>query len=293
MVYMKNKKKQVLILPAPQKVEVLKKRFKEDVDIIRGYFKDIEFRFNCNLRILHKGKDIREYDFVWLASHFNSRDISRAISIYLDHHNISHTKINYGEGTSKLIDITRFELNKIPIPDTFFQKKQEIYEKIDAIEELCGYPLIVKDTKGSRGRNSFYVESRDELIEVVSKLPGNKSFIIQQFIPNDYDWGIIVAEGKVVSAEKSYRPKCEFRNNACRGAKEVFTNIKNVSMKVKEIAQKACEVLNLDWARADIVIDKNTSLPYLLEVNRFPGMTTGSTEEQAFFSYLKNKLGNN
>ncbi|MFX1537553.1 MAG: hypothetical protein ACFFDI_25405, partial [Promethearchaeota archaeon] len=139
-----SKKKQVLILPAPHKVEVIKRHFEEDAEIVRGEFQHIEFRFNSDLRILHNGKDLREYDFVWLASKFSSRDISRSISIYLDYHKVSHTKIHYGEGTSKLIDMTRFELSKMPIPDTFFQKKHRVYEKIDVIEELCGFPLIIK-----------------------------------------------------------------------------------------------------------------------------------------------------
>ncbi|MFX1537552.1 MAG: RimK family alpha-L-glutamate ligase, partial [Promethearchaeota archaeon] len=142
----------------------------------------------------------------------------------------------------------------------------------------------------SRGMNSFLIKSKRELIRVLENLPKGKSFIFQQFIPNDYDWGILVAEGKVVSAEKSFRPKGEFRNNACWGAKEVFLNIDEVDKKVKLIARKSCDILNLEWARADIIVDKNTNEPYLLEVNRFPGMTVGSTEEEAFKRYLKNKL---
>jgi glutathione synthase/RimK-type ligase-like ATP-grasp enzyme len=125
---------------------------------------------------------------------------------------------------------------------------------------------------------------------MLKELPKNKNYIFQKFIPNDYDWGILVAKGEVVSAERSFRPKGEFRNNACWGAREVFEKIDKVDDKVKQIAQKACAILKLDWGRADIVIDKITNMPYLLEVNRFPGMTAGSSEEKAFYKYLKNKL---
>lgn len=287
---MSSQKKKVLVLPAPEEIEQIRKRFNDNVELVRGYFKDIEFRFNCDLVILHRDTDIRKYDFIWLSSVFNSRDISHAISVYLDHHGVPHTNINSGEGISKLVDITSFELNKIPIPDTFFQKIQGVHEKVDVIEEFCGFPLIIKDTKGSRGRNIFLVNSKQELIRILKDLPEGKGFIFQQFIPNDYDWGILIADGKVVSAEKSFRPEGEFRNNACWGAREIFEDINKVNKEVKQIAQKACNILNLEWGRADIVVDKYTNKPYLLEVNRFPGMTVGSTEEDAFYNYLKKKL---
>ncbi|MBN2015226.1 ATP-grasp domain-containing protein [Candidatus Dojkabacteria bacterium] len=281
---------QVLILPAPVKIEEIKKDLGENIEIFRGRFSDIEFRFNCELRILHNGRDIKEYDFVWLSSLFGARDISRAISVYLDYHDVPHTKVNYGEGTSKLVDLTWFDLHKLPIPNSFFQNKCNKKEKVDLIADLCGFPVIVKDTQGSRGKNSHLIHSKEELVNILDKLPENKGFIFQQFIPNDYDWGILVSNGEVISAEKSYRSKSEFRNNACWGAKEVFQDIKDVSSEVKRIAVDACRLLDLEWGRADIVIDRVTSKPYLLEMNRFPGMTINSPEVKAFSSFLKNKL---
>ncbi|EKD32360.1 MAG: hypothetical protein ACD_77C00116G0002, partial [uncultured bacterium] len=40
------------------------------------------------------------------------------------------------------------------------------------------------------------------------------------------------------------------------------------------------------WSRADIIIDKRTGLPYLLEVNRNPGITAGSDEVNGAYTYL-------
>lgn len=286
---MQHTKKRVLILPAPQQIEVIEKQF-ENTEIVSGNFRDIEFRFNHKLVILHRGEDLRNFTFVWLSSQFDSRSMSRAISLYLDYHKVPHTDVNYGDGISKLVDLARFELNDLPMPYTFFQSKLKIREKIEFICKFCGFPLIAKDTRSSRGQNAFLIRSRSELIRVVQNLPKDKSFIFQEFIPNDFDWGILVARGKVVSAEKSYRTEYEFRNNACWGAKEVFENPDNVDLQVKQIAQKACKILKLEWGRADIIVNKYTHKPYLLEVNRFPGMTVGSTEETAFADYLSEKL---
>jgi glutathione synthase/RimK-type ligase-like ATP-grasp enzyme len=287
---MTNNKKQVLTLPSPEKSEEIQKLLGDNICIVKGSFKDTTFQFHQRLSILHKNKNIKDYDFIWLSSTFSSRDISRSISLYLKYHNTPHTDMNYGEGSSKLVDLTHFCLNTIPTPKSFFQKGDGIYHNISLLEKVCGFPLIIKDTKGLRGRNSYLANSKQELKGIINNLPKNKNFIFQQFIPNDYDWGILVAHGKVVSAEKSYRTKEEFRNNACHGAKEIFVDVSKVSKDVTDIALNACKILNLDWGRADIVIDKITNKPYLLEFNRFPGMTSGSTEVKAFGNYIKDKV---
>ncbi|MBU0976514.1 MAG: hypothetical protein ABIE03_00810 [Patescibacteria group bacterium] len=287
---MKTRNKKVLVLPAPEGLKEIRELYNGEIDIIRGVFKNIEFRFNHRLVILHKGTDLKDFDFVWISSFLSTRDISRAISVYLDYHGVPHTAVNEGEGASKLIDLTHFYLNDLPTPDTFFQQRQNLCSNTDGLQSICKFPLVVKDTKGSRGRNSFLVNSKEELLQLIDTLPRNRSFIFQEFIPNYYDWGILVANGEVVSAEKSYPSNGEFRNNACWGAREVFVNVDDVSSELKQIAIKSCRVLNLEWGRADIVIEKFTEDPYLLEVNRFPGMTTNSSEVGAFHNYLKGRL---
>jgi glutathione synthase/RimK-type ligase-like ATP-grasp enzyme len=290
---MKKRKKQVLVLPSPNKIKKIEEKLPENVEIVKGSFSNIEFRFNHKLRILHKGKDLKTFDFIWLTSLFNTRGISHAISAYLDYHEVAHTRINYGRGTSKIVDLTKAELNGIPIPNTFFQTNSETIEKkLDVIIKLCHFPLIIKDTKGCRGRNSCLVHTKKELVDSIKEFPSHKHFILQEFIPNDFDWGLLVANGKVLAAEKSFRKEGEFRNNACFGAKENFIDSSKVSKELKNIAIKMSRILKLEWGRADIVIDKYTKEPYLLEFNRFPGMTAGSPEESAFSHYLMNKLSN-
>jgi glutathione synthase/RimK-type ligase-like ATP-grasp enzyme len=96
------------------------------------------------------------------------------------------------------------------------------------IKRVCGYPLIIKDIRGSKGRDSEYVASESELLTKMAGLPKNKRFLLQRFIQNEYDWGIMVVNGVVVSGEKSYPSQGEFRNNTCNGAKEHFVEIENI-----------------------------------------------------------------
>ena len=59
---------------------------------------------------------------------------------------------------------------------------------------------------------------------------------------------------------------------------------------IKNIALNAGNALSLLWSRSDIIVDKNTHLPYILEVNRFPGITMGSTEVDGANNFIKNYL---
>jgi glutathione synthase/RimK-type ligase-like ATP-grasp enzyme len=95
----------------------------------------------------------------------------------------------------------------------------------------------------------------------------------------------------IVSAEKSYPKECEFRNNSCNGAAEVFVDIATIPLQVKEMALEASAALGLVWSRADIVVDRETEIPYLMEVNRCPGISSGTSEVLGAREFLETHLG--
>jgi glutathione synthase/RimK-type ligase-like ATP-grasp enzyme len=208
--------------------------------------------------------------------------------LYLENFNIPHTYVE--TGTSKITDQVVFSLNSISTPNTFFIFKSNISDHLDAIEATCGYPLIIKDTTGAGGKLSVLVKDRQELIAKSALLPKNKKFLYQKFIPNDFDWGILVANGEVVSAEKSYPKNGEFRNNSCNGATEEFVEIATVPEHIKTIAVQANNLLGLSWSRSDIIVDKNTGLAYLMEVNRCPGISIDTDEVSGARKFLWSQL---
>jgi len=67
----------------------------------------------------------------------------------------------------------------------------------------------------------------------------------------------------------------------------VFVETKDIPRPIQDIAIKASEILGLSWSRSDIIVDKNTDIPYLLEVNRCPGITSGTSEVFGAQQFLK------
>ncbi|HRN85989.1 MAG TPA: hypothetical protein PK863_01550 [Candidatus Dojkabacteria bacterium] len=279
----------ILVLPTIHNIEEVISGLSAKYKLTKGKFSQLEYILKDGKVILrHAGRDIKEFSNVWLSSYWRSRDLAYAVKLYLTHNEISHTYVE--KATSKLTDQIIFALNNISIPNTFFIDDEDISSHIDTIEDVCKYPLIIKDITGSGGRLSALVSNREQLLDKYKELPKRKKYLFQQFIPNDYDWGILIVNGKAVSAEKSFSIQGEFLNNACNGAKEVFVEMNEVPQHIIDMAIKSTKLLKLNWARADIVIDKKTNKAYIMEVNRCPGISTGSSEVIGAQIFLDNHL---
>jgi len=286
---MQKKIFKLLALPSVENVGQVIEKFPFDVELTEGRFEDLEFVFqDRHVFITHKGIDLKRFSFVWLSSSWTSRDLAYAIRLYLEQSKIPYTYVE--KGTSKITDHMLFALHNIQAPDTLFLGRKEISKCLGQIKKVCGYPLVVKDTKGSRGNHSVFVATEKELVEKMASLPKHKKYLFQRYIPNEYDWGVLVANGEVVSGEKSYPCLGEFRNNACNGAKEIFIDTDDIPMRIKQMALKTSRVLGLSWSRSDIIVDKDTQTPYLMEVNRLPGITSRTSEVEGAYMFLSSQI---
>jgi glutathione synthase/RimK-type ligase-like ATP-grasp enzyme len=279
----------LLCLPSVENIDQILNKFSFPVTVSKGNYRDLEFIFKGQkVKILHKGRDLKEFSFVWLSSSWDSRDLAYSIRLYLEQIGTPYTFVE--KGTSKITDQMAFSLVGIQSPDTLFLGCRPLQKNLLLIKEVCGYPLVIKDIKGARGANSEYVATEKDLLDKMKNLPKHKKYLFQKYIANEYDWGVMVANGEVVSGEKSYPSEGEFRNNACNGAKEVFIDSNKIPSEIKQMAVNASNALGLTWSRSDIIIDKKTKKPYLLEVNRFPGITSKTSEVEGAYAFLASHI---
>lgn len=282
-------RKRVLVFNPPLSFKEVRRKLTQKVKLIRGYYRDVEMRFNHSGVVMTlNGIDLREFDFVWVSGSWSKRDIAHAISLYLSHHKRPHTMVSEGAGTSKLVDMTHYALHALPQPTSYFCTNTEYLRRAEKIAAQCKFPLIAKDVKGTFGRKSFLAKNLKDLKKQLFAVDDTTDYIFQEFIPNQYDWGVIVGNGTILSAEKSYRNlnSSTFMNHASGGAHEVFVPLDKVPKEIATLALKANDILSLQWARSDIVIHQKTKKPYMLETNRSPRMTGGSTEVDAFATFI-------
>jgi len=138
----------------------------------------------------------------------------------------------------------------------------------------------------------FKVNSSEELEKVIKEnKEASPAFIIRQFIENDGDVRIFTVGYKAIGAMKRTPKIGDFRSNISQGgAGENFDLSKNQD--VKEMAEKISRLTRTEIAGVDIMIEKNTGKPYILEINPGPQFTgfekyTGTNAASAIIRYFE------
>lgn len=139
----------------------------------------------------------------------------------------------------------------------------------DAAKEFT-FPVIVKYAESRKGKGVFKIESEEELYQFVKDHKEmTPSFIIREFIPNDGDIRVFTVGYKAIGAMKRTPHADDFRSNISQGGTgETFDLDSNPN--VREVAEKAAKATRTEIAGVDIMLNKNTGEPYILEVNNGP-----------------------
>lgn len=189
--------------------------------------------------------------------------------------------------SSKVIEIcddktkTFVELyGRVPMPETIiapFTFANIGYTDLSFLDEVekLGYPLILKDGKGSFGKQVFLIDNRAELQQKVKDFAG-ESIVFQKFIEESRgrDVRVYVVGGKAVACAERYN-KDDFRSNVQSGGKMTAIDINDNNYKeFISLAEKTAKILGADFAGVDILYSDDC--PLVCEVNsnaHFAGLT--------------------
>lgn len=156
--------------------------------------------------------------------------------------------------------------------------------------EKIGLPMIVKENYGSLGKQVYFAENYNELLEIENRLI-HVPHIFQEFISSSKgkDYRIIVIGGKVVAYMKRENPNSYLSNLATGGS---ASKVK-LPVKYLKIAEKCAHILGLDYCGVDILEGPNGE-PIVSEVNSnafYEGIekTTGVNVAGCYVDYLLNK----
>ncbi|OGC46687.1 hypothetical protein A3J98_00010 [candidate division WS6 bacterium RIFOXYC1_FULL_33_10] len=249
--------------------------------------KDILFRItDGKINIEIGGKDLKRYEYILIQSGWNTTHMAYLLHLYLQSQHIPHNKTS--THSTKLSDIFFLASKGVSVPNTFFHNGLKIDNKrILNIEQICRLPCIYKTLLGSLGSRVHLIDSKDDIERTVKENGRYNRYIFQEYISNDFDYRVVVANHKASSVCKRTRVGDKYRNNVALGATEDFISIGNTPKDVIKIAVEASKALKLNWAGVDIVTDNKTDKHYVLEVNRRPGLTEKSTEIGALYRYIK------
>ncbi len=253
--------------------------------------KDIIFTIiDGDIDVEIKGKVLKNYDHVWIQSGWKTNQLAYLLHLFLKSQKISHNRTS--TQSTKLSDIFSLASKDILVPNTFFHNGLKIDNgNVEDIGKICKLPCIYKNVFGSLGTDVFLINRQEDIKQTIRDNKKYNRYLFQEYIPNDFDYRVVIANGKSSSVCKRTRVSDKYRNNVALGAKEEFINVQDVSSDILDLAIKAAKVLKLNWAGVDIVTDKGTGQNYVLEVNRRPGLTGKSSEILAAYKYIIELVG--
>lgn len=180
----------------------------------------------------------------------------------------------------KLDTVQKLQEKGIPTPKTALISSEEDIE--NAISKVGGkYPIVVKTLSGTKGIGVFQIDSKESLISTLQtmwKLSPETELIVQEKIEADYDLRIHVVGSRnstgegdnytIIASMKRNRVENDFRTNVSLGG---VAEAVEIPKEIEKIAIGAAKATECSWCGVDIIIGKNTGVPYVLEVNASPG----------------------
>lgn len=196
----------------------------------------------------------------------------------------------------KALTFIKLKNKNIEMPKTFiapmtFDKEYKDYTFVLQVQGSLGYPMVIKENKGSFGEQVYLVENYYDAVEKIKSI-GHDEFIMQEYIESSKgrDVRIHVVGDRVVTAMER-RNENDFRANVTNGGKmKMYTPTKEQ----EEMAVEVCRELGLDFAGVDIMFGKENK-PILCEVNsnaHFKNIfdCTGVNVAEHIMKYIKDKV---
>lgn len=143
----------------------------------------------------------------------------------------------------------------------------------EAVKDNFSFPLIIKTSSGRQGRGVFKVSSAEELRLIIKENQADSpAFIVREFIENDGDLRIFTVGYKAIGAMKRTPKLGDFRSNISQGGEGSSFDL-STRPDIQEMAELLSQLTKTEIAGVDIMIEKNTQKPYILEINPGPQFT--------------------
>lgn len=174
------------------------------------------------------------------------------------------------------------EDHDLPVPKYALVPNEDSLDK--ALESIGGkFPVVMKLLSGTQGIGVSIVDSYASLKSVyqtIRKLDERSEILIQEKIDSSYDLRIQVIIKKfdplkppdsncvILGSMKREAVEKDFRTNYSLGG---TVSAYEIDDDLRLLACSAANAVGCHWCGVDIMIDKKTKKPYILEVNSSPG----------------------
>lgn len=254
---------------------------------------DLVFYIDNNQSIItdiRTQKPLSGYGFVYFKDWLSLPEQAASLAYHLQAKGvpfIDRVVIQKGSDYHKLLQAYKLAAAGLPIVPTWFAMPHQLVEATQT--SPIQYPMILKDALGQKGQTNFLVKNSVQLKKISKKHP-EVQFVAQNYIENDSDYRVQVYGYKAALVIKRTKKSGSHLNNTSAGGSAELIDLENFDTGLLELAENAAQAMNLQVCGVDILVDKISKEPYVLEVNQGSQIVTGAFIENnipAFDSYLK------
>lgn len=169
-----------------------------------------------------------------------------------------------------------------------YQPTEQIrLQTVQRIEEEIGYPVVVKESFGSLGKNVFLAENRSQLLSIMETLKC-RPHLFQKAVQTSMGKDLrVIVVGKKPLGGMLRQSQTDFRSNIELGGTGTPYPLNE---EIASLCTRVAEILHLDYCGIDILFGEN-GVPLVCEVNSnafFGGFesVTGINVAKAFAEYI-------
>lgn len=254
---------------------------------------------NNSLKIINliTGEDLAVLDGLYFVNWRNHLEMAKALGVYMRRQGkmvVTH-EITRQLPLTKVGELIELSDKDLPLPDTYIVRNKYLLKMAKKHSLPFEFPFIMKAAGASKGESNYLVRSVDMIRQAVAEFP-DETFLLQKYIPNNFDYRIIILGGKACLAIlRSRLDDSTHLNNTSQGADGELVNIKDIKPEILLASEKAAHAVGRDeFAGVDVIVDSQTGDFYILEVNKTPQIETGTNVDpkiEALTKYLAYNLG--
>lgn len=240
--------------------------------------------------IASDGRDIHDnFKAVYFKSYFRYHEQATSIAEAMQEHHTPFVgnELKHYIPAYKLSQMSRLARGGIRIPHTLYLPLEHYESNFENIVAKLGTPFIFKAIDGSTGDHNYLVKSKQQLVKIINENT-NINYMAQAFISNESDLRVLIVGGKIrLVIERRRMDDSTHLNNTSQGAEAHLLDINDLNESLQNLSLHAAEIMERDIAGVDVMLEKDTGVPYILEVNASPQIATGAFDAEKTALYAQ------
>ncbi len=194
--------------------------------------------------------------------------------------------------------LARLERAGLSVPESVFVSNEVSDRELRAVFERFEPPVVLKPNSTTRGVGVTKVHDLDSFLGVCDYLSlvhdyratGDKSFLVQEYLPDAVDYRVMVLEGEYVGAVRRRLPGDaraggQWKHNVHRGAEASGVDL---PASLRELAESVAEELEIPFLGVDLLATGDRVV--VSETNARPTIDAATKYEPGFYDRLADAI---